>query len=123
MDKGNYIKPAGYHKIEVLLLYWDQNCGDLATQDEVYKLKAVFEEKFGFHATIEKLSPADAIPVRSGRLQVEVNALVATFVKNHDGASTLLIVYYAGHGKPGMHFGDLELFAYRSQMFLGGIPH
>lgn len=110
MDKGNYTKPSGYHKVAVLLLCWDQDCVDLATQEEVDKLKAVFEDKFGYDATIAKLSPAN------GRLQVQVNQKVANFVSDHDGQNNLLIVYYAGHGKPGKNFGDLELFGFVLQI-------
>ena len=107
MDKGNYIRPSGYNKVEVLLLCWAQASVDLATKEEVEKLKAVFEDKFGYNATIANLDAN-----RQGRLQVQVNAKVANFVEDHDGPQTLLIVYYAGHGKPGKFFGDLELFGF-----------
>ena len=106
MDKGNYIKPSGYLKAAVLLLCWDQDCVDMATQVEVDKLKAVFEDQFGYSASIAKLSPT------KGKLQVQVNKQVADFVHDHDGPNNLLIVYYAGHGKPGQNFGDLEIFGY-----------
>ena len=107
MDKGNYIKSSGYNKVQVLLLCWDQASDDLATQKEVEKLKAVFVDRFGYDATIAKLN-ANA----RRRLQVQVNAKVANFVDVHDGPNTLLIVYYAGHGKPGKFFGDLEIFGF-----------
>ena len=107
MDEGNYVKPSGYNEVEVLLLCWDQGSADIATHLEVESLRAVFVDKFGYNATVAKLD-ANA----QKRLQVQVNAKVAKFVEDHDGPNTLMIVYYAGHGKPGQYFGDLELFGY-----------
>lgn len=116
MDKGNYLKATGYLKVAVLLLCWDQDFDDLATKGEVDRLKAVFEGKFGYSATIAKLSPT------KGGLQVQLNREVANFVGDHDGQNHLLIVYYAGHGKPGTMYGQLELHGFVLQMgstFLG----
>ena len=117
MDEGNFFKPSGYNKVEVLLLCWDQGSVDLATQEEVESLRAVFVDKFGYNATVAKLD-ANA----QKRLQVQVNAKVAKFVEDHDGPNTLMIVYYAGHGKPGKYFGDLELFGYAHQEYLISCP-
>ena len=110
MDKGNYLKATGYLKVAVLLLCWDQDFDDMATEEEVDILKAVFEEKFGYSATIAKLSPT------KGGLQVQLNRQVANFVGDHDGQNHLLIVYYAGHGKPGTMYGQLELHGFVLQM-------
>ena len=41
--------------------------------------------------------------------QVQMQYHVAKFVMEEDGPRTLLIVYYAGHGKPGPDPGKLEL--------------
>ena len=41
--------------------------------------------------------------------QVQVNKIIADFVYEEDGPSTLLLVYYAGHGTPGHRQGSLEL--------------
>lgn len=41
--------------------------------------------------------------------QVQVNKSMADFVFEEDGPSTLLLVYYAGHGTPGQRPGNLEL--------------
>ena len=114
MNKGKYLDSSGYHHVEVLLLCWDQECVDMATQEEVDKLKIVFEEKFGYHATIAKLKLRPGGPL----IQVQVNFEVAQFVRNHDGQNNLLIVYYAGHGKPGRDYGKLELFG-----FVPGLVH
>ena len=38
-----------------------------------------------------------------------MHAHLANFVLEEDGPRTLLIVYYAGHGKPGHRPGHLEL--------------
>ncbi|KAL8792868.1 MAG: hypothetical protein Q9195_004510 [Heterodermia aff. obscurata] len=113
MDKGKYLESTRYHKGEVLLLCWDEKSVDMATQKEVDDLKNVLELKFGYHATIAKLS-RETLEPRGRKLQVDVNYEVAKFVKEHDGPNNLLIVYYAGHGRPGTRFGDLELLGQTS---------
>ena len=85
-------KSPRYHEVAVLLLCWDQGFSHLNTQEEVDTLKAVFEDQFGYSATIFKLSSL-------GGLQVELNKQVAIFVSDHDRPHNLLIVYYAGHGR------------------------
>ena len=109
MDKGKYLASTRYHKAEVLLLCWDEK--DPATMKEVDDLKTVFEVKFGYHATIAKL-PRETLEPEGPKLQVHVNFELASFVKKHDGPNNLLIVYYAGHGKPGTRYGDLELLGF-----------
>jgi predicted protein tyrosine phosphatase len=43
------------------------------------------------------------------RAQHQVNRYLADFVDDHDDANTLLIIYYAGHGRPGEARGSLKL--------------
>ena len=111
MDKGNYNKPSTYHKVAVLLLCWDQGCNHLGTQEEVDALKAVFEDQFGYSATIAKLSSPS-----KGVLQAELNKEVGIFVCDHGGPNNLLIVYYAGHSQRGEIHGHLELFPFVLQL-------
>ncbi|KAL8727739.1 MAG: hypothetical protein Q9166_005852 [cf. Caloplaca sp. 2 TL-2023] len=107
MAEGTYKTPSTYDKVEVLLLCWAVS--DIDTTNEVKDLKAVFEVDFGYHATIKYLDAE-----LKQRLQVQVNARVAKFVEDYDDSNTLLIVYYAGHGRPGKFFGDLELMGQTS---------
>ena len=105
MDNGNYNHPSKYDQVAVLLLCWEQSCNDLKTTDEVNDLKSVFEKRFRYHTTTEFLDND-----KQQKLQVQLNGIIAAFVNTHDGPNTLLIVYYAGHGKPGEVHGDLEMF-------------
>ncbi|KAI4119499.1 MAG: hypothetical protein LQ338_007264 [Usnochroma carphineum] len=105
MAKGRYANPSVYQKAEVLILCWEQASSDMDTKNEVERLKSVFRKSFGYGVTIEKLNAN-----LEKKLQVQVNGRVARFVEDHDGPNTLLIVYYAGHGKPGDNFGDMELY-------------
>ena len=107
MDEGDYTNCSTYTKVEVLLLCWAESCDDLTTKKEVEDLKATFEKDFNYHATIEYLDI-----MFEQKIQVRVNAKVAAFVDAHDGPNTLLIVYYAGHGRPGQKYGQLELFGF-----------
>lgn len=104
MDEGNYDNSSTYTKVEVLLLCWAESCNDMTTKEEVNQLKTTFEEKLYYNTRVEYLDTT-----MEGRLQVRVNAIVAGFVDAHDGPNTLLMVYYAGHGRPGGDYGDLEL--------------
>lgn len=104
MDKGPYKNLTTYHQVKVLSLCWADNSDNMAAEEEVDKLKIVFEEQFHYQFYKEYLDTTSA-----GKLQVQVNAIVAAFVKAHDGPHTLLIVYYAGHGRPGGYYGALEM--------------
>lgn len=107
MDEGSYTNSSTYTKVEVLLLCWAESCDDLTTKNEVHSLKATFETHFNYRAKIEYLDTT-----YEQKLQVRVNTIVAAFVGTHDGPNTLLIVYYAGHGRPGGKYGNLELFGF-----------
>ncbi|KAL9006286.1 MAG: hypothetical protein Q9188_000943 [Gyalolechia gomerana] len=109
MAEGKYLTPSIYQNVEVLILCWAEHSSDFDTKEEVSKLKSVLEEGFRYHVTVVRL---DAKAEK--RLQVQVNAEVAGFVGNYDGPNNLLIVYYAGHGKPGEFVGDLEIFGQTS---------
>ncbi len=104
MDKGSYKNPSTYQKAEVLLLCWATHSDNLATGDEVERLKLVFEERFHYNTRTEYIS------TKTGpNLQVQINGKIAAFVADNDGPHTLLVVYYAGHGRPGSYYGALEL--------------
>ncbi len=105
MNRPTYRGSATYTNAKVLLLCWADNSNDLATNEEVSKLSNTFQERFNFHTQIEYLDMA-----HESKLQVQVNAKVAYFIYDHDGPRTHLIVYYAGHGRPGSYYGNLELF-------------
>ncbi|KAL6718277.1 hypothetical protein ACLMJK_004365 [Lecanora helva] len=121
MEKGSYKNPSSYQKVEVLLLCWADNSNDLVTKEEVNRLKRVFTEDFHYHTHTEYL---DATIEK--RLQVQVNAKVAAFVDAHDGRDTLLLVYYAGHGRPGSYYGALEMHGFFEYLgatdAMGGTP-
>ena len=105
MNEGRYQNPSRYDKVAVLLLCW--MASDIDTTTEVEDLRKVFEEDFGYHTTTEYLNAN-----LKSKLQVQLNLSVAQFVHDYDGANTLLIVYYGGHGGPGDFFGELKLIGY-----------
>ena len=102
MDKGNYQDPTTYTNIIALLFCWKNDCNDLDTEDEVNRLEGVLKDDFHYKTQIEYLDSREG-------LQVWVNSRVAAFVEANDGANNLLIVYYAGHGRPGSNAGSLIL--------------
>lgn len=107
MERYNLNNPLTYQKVEVLLLQWASESSDLSSEldDEVNRLKALLEQKFHYHAVIESLDRKTHVKV-----QAQVNWIISNFTYQHQDPETLLIVYYAGHGKPGRNYGELTLF-------------
>lgn len=100
IDQGNYRRKSLYTHVAVLVLYWED--GDLDVHDEVNELVDIFKKHFNYS-------------VKEGRLKgpyakTYINALVANFVHENNGQGNLMIIYYAGHGRPGDYHGSLELF-------------
>ncbi|KAI4256671.1 MAG: hypothetical protein LQ352_001989 [Teloschistes flavicans] len=104
MSEGKYRSSENYKSVEVLLLRWDDTCDDMTTKHEVKQLSDVFTEEFNWHTEIHCLK-TDV----EGKLQIQVNKIVINWVDKYDKSNTLLLVYYAGHGKPGKTFGQLEI--------------
>lgn len=96
-----------YKKVEVLMLGWPHTSGNLNITGEVDRLKNVFEDRFNYHVTVRYLE-AEAVE----DVQLEVNVIMGPWIKEHNTFDTLLIIYYAGHGKPGLAPGQLTLFEY-----------
>ncbi|KAK8127031.1 uncharacterized protein PG998_002790 [Apiospora kogelbergensis] len=92
-----------YTKVSVLLLSWDKEIDDLKTDKEVTDLENLFKNKFMFETTRQVLKKDDKSP------QAQVNHYLAQFVYENDNTNTMLIIYYAGHGRPGSDRGNLRL--------------
>lgn len=105
MDEGKYIKASAYTNAEVLFLCWEEKCDGLAVRDEVSQLQATLEVCFNYHTQVSYLDTS----IKKS-IQVQVNSIVAKFIAVYDSPSTLLLLYYAGHAKPGSYYGSLELF-------------
>ena len=104
--------PKYYQCVAVLMIHWadwldpDLHCGDEVcrltpeSHDDVLifsqtaELESVFGDKFGFTTRRVILHCRDKHP------QSQVNLAVAKFLSDYDGShrTTLLIVYYSGHG-------------------------
>ncbi|MCJ1229928.1 hypothetical protein MMC12_006599 [Toensbergia leucococca] len=104
MENGHYSSSVTYKKAHVLLLSWDSELDDLEVGEEVNALGAVFEETFNFQVQCERLKQH-----KNKTAQAYINKIVADWVWEYDGPRTLLIVYFAGHGRKGAKPGDLHL--------------
>lgn len=104
-------KTAPYDKVAVLLISWRKEDDDLDTAPEVERLGHVFEDIFGFRVCSVLLTNGNqSTPLA----QVQVLSYISDFVRREDGPHTLLIVYYAGHGTPGMSPGGLQVSGKRA---------
>jgi hypothetical protein len=114
-------KSFSYRKVAVLLLAWHPTFDDLNTKEEVNlnwtngckvlteqidRLQNLFVEAFHFDI-VRKTLTHDGRPA-----QAQVNFHLSEFVYQHGDTHALLIVYYAGHGRPGESSGDLRLPGY-----------
>jgi Caspase domain len=97
-----------YKAVEVLMLSWESKLDDLKVQGEIEDLKAVFEQQFHFHVSSRCLER-----VETRKTQLQINKIVADWVYEYDGPKSLLIVYFAGHGRPGKS-GELEIAGHKS---------
>jgi hypothetical protein len=98
-DLGTIGKP--HRKTAVLMVSWAAELDDLNTAQEVNDLESVFKEDF--HYTVVKEQLAGEKPPGQ-----QFSKFLTDFLWNYDSESTLLIIYYAGHGTPGkkgeLHF-------------------
>lgn len=101
MAQGKWSKAPTYKKVAVLLLCWEKKSSDMYTEKEIGELDTIFKEKFGYHTEVARLDATNP----NTRVQMQVNARVASFAEKHDGPDNLLIVYYAGHGASHDVFG------------------
>jgi hypothetical protein len=91
-----------YAQAHVLLLSWQTD--DLRVEGEIVGLQHVFRDRFNFQVEsyqIPSLKPDKALKRR-----------VLEFL-DFDGKDTLLVVYYGGHARRGLHSNDSPIwFAY-----------
>ena len=74
------------------------------------RLERVFQDDFHYKTVRKELTQdSERTP------QIQVNKHLADFVYDYNDTSTLLIVYYAGHGRPGESKGGLNLAGYKRQ--------
>jgi hypothetical protein len=80
-------------KTAVLMISWAKELDDLHTEEEVNGLEAVFSNLFNY-TVIKRQISGERTPA------IQLSKYLSDFVYAYDNESTLLIVYYAGHGVP-----------------------
>lgn len=95
MEEAHYKTSSFYKQVKCLLISWAEECDDLNTGPEVADLANVLENKMHFKVTRALLvNDVDHLA------QIQVAKHIINFIYNEDGARTLLLFYYAGHGSP-----------------------
>jgi hypothetical protein len=91
-----------YSQVHVLLLSWEAD--DLGVGEEIKGLRHVFRDRFNFQVQLYQIP--------SLKPDKELKRRVLDFL-DLDSKDTLLIVYYGGHAKRGLHSSDSPIwFAY-----------
>lgn len=103
-DFGLTAKP--HRDTAVLMISWAKEFDDLHTGAEVDELERVFTELFHYRVNKQQLSDSGERPPN-----LQISKYLIDFVCEFDSNSTLLIIYYAGHGIPGKP-GELHLAGY-----------
>ncbi|KAH7025353.1 hypothetical protein B0J12DRAFT_585300, partial [Macrophomina phaseolina] len=82
--------PAGYTKVSVLIIKWEEQLDQLQVDAEVQALREVFEVDFAYETRVLALGPKNP--------QMQLLNGVTGFIVEKDGRNNLMIIYYAGHG-------------------------
>lgn len=87
-----------HREVAVLMISWAEELDDLHTKGEVQQLEGVFKNLFHYEVVPREIK-------KGKRPCIQLAVHLAEFVLQFDSPTTLLIVYYAGHGfarKPGI---------------------
>ncbi|OTA98110.1 hypothetical protein M426DRAFT_326250 [Hypoxylon sp. CI-4A] len=85
-----------YSDVHALMITWEDN--DIPHMDkEVTRLSNVLKGEFGY-----KIHP---LIIPASKADLKIRREVDNFIENYGDQDNLLIVYYAGHARPGTHSG------------------
>jgi hypothetical protein len=104
--KGYGVTGKPHRDTAVLMISWAEEFDDLHTKTEVDELENVFTGLF--HYTVRKQQLSE---LGGKQPTLQILKCLLEFVYEFDNDSTMLIVYYAGHGIPGKA-GELHLAGY-----------
>jgi hypothetical protein len=104
--KGFGVTGKPHQDTSVLTISWAKEFDDLHTEAEVNELETVFKELYNYRVIKRQLSELGAGPPSQ-----QLSRYLLEFVDACSSNSTLLIIYYAGHGIPGKP-GELHLAGY-----------
>ena len=78
-----------YTEVAACVMFWE-DADKTGYREEAERVRMLFEETFGYHTQLH------AIPNRNS--QFFVDRVIAGLLESHDSDSTLLIIFYGGHG-------------------------
>jgi hypothetical protein len=88
---------ARYSNVAVLMLSWEET--DIRYADkEIRRLESVFRDAYKYEVSHWKIPMIDP--------DIELHDRVREFLRDFGRRDNLLIVYYAGHARPGSQAGD-----------------
>ena len=103
LEGKQYTSTKCYKEVHVLMISWDEPSDDLKVQAEVKALGDVFRDIYNFSVhPVSLRNNTNKLP------RHQIQKYVGDFVYDFDSPKSLLIVYFAGHGTPGL-LGGLEL--------------
>ena len=100
-----------YSQAHVLLLSWQYD--DLGVEAEIRDLRHVFEKRYRFEVDEHQIS--------SSKPDKDIKRRVLEFL-DYDGGDRLLVVYYAGHARPGEQSNEGSIWFAYAGILLSLIP-
>ena len=91
MNKGltNRYPYSGHTEVVACVFFWE-NADKAGYREEAERIRTLFTEKFGYSTQLH------AIPNRNSHFFVD--RVVTELLERYDSESTLLIIFYGGHG-------------------------
>jgi hypothetical protein len=95
--ESRFKRTTEYDLVAVLVIYW-KNCKDKGYKEEGRTVGELFRKGFGYSVEYYEIPAADS--------ELELDARINNYLREHRRSETLLIIHYGGHGNPDDEHGQ-----------------
>jgi len=97
--EGRFKRTTEYDLVAVLVIYW-KDCKDKGYEKEGHAVGELFRGDFGYSVGYYEIPSADS--------ELELDARINSYLREHRKSETLLIIHYGGHGNPDDEYGQKQ---------------
>lgn len=97
--EGRFKRETEYEIATVLVIYW-RDCKDKGYKDEAYRVGELFGKDLGYSAEYYEIPLADS--------ELELDARINKYLRDHRQPEMLLVIHYGGHGNPDDEHGQKQ---------------
>src|SRR4051794_30002072 len=87
--EGRFKRTTEYEFVAVLVIYW-KDCREKGYKNEARAVEQLFSEDFEYSVEYYEIPAVDS--------ELELDAKMNSYLREHRKAETLLIIHYGGHG-------------------------